>query len=258
MPEKNNHRECLLCKKKGRAFILHYIKCWKCQLIWSPKLLRKKPRVWNKKDFLGYFQNKEYFETVFTRIISLIEQKVKKGKILDIGCSSGMLLNIARNRGWQVFGVENSKWVANYCHKCLKIPVFEGNFEDYQTRIKFDAIIINHTLEHMVNPLSVAKKIKSLLKNNGLLFISVPNIESIMFTFLKGNWPGLQKEQHIWQFNKKSMLKLLNKTGFKVEKIWCETGFTPKAPFLKKFKELTLWFCDQIDKGESMSLFARA
>lgn len=259
MPGRKNDIKCLLCKGEPQLFLNSYVKCLNCGLIRSPGLLKRQPKNWTKKDFAGYFQSREYFDNVFLKIVKHIEDETPKGRMLEIGCSVGMLLTIARKRGWCVYGVETAKWAAKYCRNQLKIPVFSGKFEKMPIpKNKFDVVVINHTLEHLVNPLTVLIKIRKMLRRNGLLFISVPNIKSIMFTVQKEEWPGLQKKQHLWQFNKETLKKLIEKAGFKNTEIWCETGFTPKAPKLKRIKELFLWFCDRIGRGESISLVVRA
>lgn len=255
--EKKKMKKCLFCGLSAKPFIKDYIRCGKCGLIWNRLLSNKVNHNWEKEDFLGYFQMSKYYQKLFSNILSHIEKYKKDGNFLDIGCSVGTLLQIAKKKGFQVYGVESSRWAADYCRKKLKRTVYSGEFEKVRlSQNYYDVVVINHVLEHMVNPLKTLNKIRRILKEKGILLIGVPNIQSIMFTLLRENWPGLQSGMHVWQFNKKTLTKLSQKAGFKVIRVWSETGFTPGAHLLKRLKEIGLSFFDKIGKGEGLLLLA--
>lgn len=247
---------CLICYRKPEVFILDYVRCPGCGLIWTSKGVQTK--VWGKEDFTGYFSSIDYYQYLFSRYVDFIQKYKKKGCFLDIGCSIGTLLSLARKRGFRVYGVERSTWAANYCRKELKMTVYSGEFEKLRLPGNyFDVIVINHVLEHMWDPLNSLKKMHRILKLDGILLVGVPNIESIMFTILGSNWPGLQAKMHVWQFNKKTLTIVVEKSGFRVIKVWSETGFTPHAGWLKKLKEAGLWLFDKPGRGEGLLLIAK-
>jgi 2-polyprenyl-3-methyl-5-hydroxy-6-metoxy-1,4-benzoquinol methylase len=60
------------------------------------------------------------------------------------------------------------------------INVRKGSIEQIKSNEKFDLIILSHVLEHLLNPSVFLKKIKSILSDNGILYIEVPSLEGIL------------------------------------------------------------------------------
>ena len=136
-------------------------------------------------DYQNYHRDQDYmkFESLFRNIFlkrsSMIKSFSKsRGKVLDIGASTGIMLDIFKSEGWKTGGVEPSKSasaVKDKGHKLIK-DIFE---RAKLPKNYFDVIVLNHTLEHMDDPLFVLKKVYSLLKKEGIVFIDVPNFGSL-------------------------------------------------------------------------------
>lgn len=141
----------------------------------------------------------------------------KSGKLLDVGCSTGGFLDNVKDR-WDVFGVEPDKESV----KCLKdkgIPFYNGFFEGFETKDRFDVITLWAVLEHTKNPLEILHKSNKLLKNEGYIVILVPNINSVQAKLFGKYWFHLAIPEHLHHFNLKTLTDILNKSGFKVEKV---------------------------------------
>lgn len=151
--------------------------------------------------------------------------------ILDIGASTGELgFQIKSKTGAKVTGVEISPAMAKEAEKKLDLVVV-GNIEDEVTfnklkGKKFDAIILADVLEHLVNPEKTLSKLTSLLSQDGVVAISIPNIrhfQTFNNLFLRGDWPsndrGLFDKTHLHQFTKKNIVSLLSKANLKVESL---------------------------------------
>jgi 2-polyprenyl-3-methyl-5-hydroxy-6-metoxy-1,4-benzoquinol methylase len=100
------------------------------------------------------------------------------GKLLDIGCSTGVFLNSAIKKGWMVEGVEVSESAGRICKKNTGANVFIGKVEDFQSEHKFDAITAWEVLEHIPYPIDFIGKTKNLLHQGGIMCLSVPNWDS--------------------------------------------------------------------------------
>jgi len=86
--------------------------------------------------------------------LNALKRMKKGGRLLDIGCSAGFFLYEARNKGWDVYGVEPSEWASGYAKEKLGLDkVFRGVFRDagYPDNY-FDAIVLNDTIEHLSDP----------------------------------------------------------------------------------------------------------
>lgn len=175
-------------------------------------------------DYKNYHRDKTYkeeenhFKNIFlTRFLvaNRFLKNKKEKRILDIGTSTGTMLDIFKEHGFETWGVEPSasaniaknkkhKIIKNYFEKA-KIP---SNY--------FDVVIANHTLEHMKNPEKVLEKIHKILKTKGLLLIDVPNAGGLASRILGSKWPYRLPEEHISQFTKESLSKIFSKSGFRV------------------------------------------
>ena len=93
-------------------------------------------------------------------------------KICEIGAFDGLLLNIFKNNGCEVFGYELNDKAREYAKKKYNIDLKPNFLEDNK---KYDIIILSHVIEHFKEPKEILLKIKSMLNDNGFIYIEVPN-----------------------------------------------------------------------------------
>lgn len=166
----------------------------------------------------------------------------KGGQFLDVGCSTGLLLQVAKEKGWEPYGIELSRWAVNET-KRNGLNVFQGEFEEKNvifSDIFFDCVSLNDYLEHSFNPGQVIKICRRLLRKGGLLFINTPNIESFVAKLLGERWWGVI-ETHLYYFSPKTINLLLSQNGFKVVKVKPHRSYFTLNYFLTK-GQLTNFF----------------
>lgn len=120
-----------------------------------------------------------HLEELAHGILSRIErQGATKGRLLDIGCGPGVLLTVARERGWKPQGLELSTDSAERCRAAgldvVTEPLEKAGFVDGS----FDAVVLHHVLEHVPDPNDTLRRCCLLLKSGGILFVAVPNARS--------------------------------------------------------------------------------
>lgn len=169
----------------------------------------------------NYHRDEDYkkfeslFENIFQKRVNLISKFSKKGRVLEIGSATGVMLKLLVKLGWDGLGIEPSGSYMEAKKKGLR--VLNCKFEDIKLpQDYFDLVVLNHTLEHMNNPGQVLKKINDLLKKRGIVFIDVPNFGSLSSKVLGKKWPYLLPLEHKFQFTKESLTKLLNNAGFNI------------------------------------------
>ncbi len=149
-----------------------------------------------------------------------VEKHAKKGEILDIGAGTGYFLSSLKNNAWKVLGFEpekNARKIAKEKHDIELITDFEPLFKEEK---KFDAISMWHVLEHVHELNLYFDYFKKLLKEDGKIFIAVPNYTSFDGEFYKEKWAALDLPKHLWHFSPKSFKVLAEKHGFELEKMY--------------------------------------
>jgi 2-polyprenyl-3-methyl-5-hydroxy-6-metoxy-1,4-benzoquinol methylase len=157
----------------------------------------------------------------------------KTGNLLEIGCGDGRFLKLARDRGWQVAGVELSAQAVNMARQKYGLNVLSGPLEEVAQGLKnlsFDIIIMWGVIEHLQNPLQALKIAKSLLRKGGVLIIYTPNANSIFHRLARGIYfstKGLIKfpmerviiAMHVMYFAPHTLRYAMSKCGLLIKKI---------------------------------------
>ncbi len=194
-------------------------RCKNCGLVYTNPRDKKILTYYRKLSDREYQKEAEGRTIAFKRVFRNIEKYKKTRRLLDIGCATGLFLNVAKKFGWEVYGVEPSKWGVDFAKKEYGLDIFNGTLEEakFQERF-FDVISLLDVLEHVTHPKSLLKRVFSLLKKDGLLCIVTPNIESFIAKLLKEKWWHV-RQAHLFYFSLKTLQNLLSQTGFKAVEI---------------------------------------
>jgi len=174
-------------------------------------------------DKMYYFNPSQVQKEAKRRIKSIVRHK-SKGKLIDVGCGSGYVLDCAKKNGFQVEGVEISKEAANVARTKFDAKVKVGDLLElnYPTECA-DVITMFHVIEHLGKPNEYIKKCKSMLKKGGLFVGIVPNTESNR-SRLFGQKFVFDPPFHFSYFTKETLKKMLEKNGFEVLEIKTRRG----------------------------------
>jgi len=158
--------------------------------------------------------------------LSVIERFARPGKLLDIGCGNGYLLEAAMRRNWVVEGYDVDWKSTQAVSERLGINVHSGDFFSLHLSEDYDLVTMHQVLEHLKDPNRHLKRIRQLTKHGGYLFVAVPNIVSLS-NRVQLFWEkiGLRKKKigkyydtnhHVAYFEPRTLTALLNNHGFKV------------------------------------------
>jgi len=136
----------------------------------------------------------------------------RRGRLLDVGCSYGLLLEVARERGWDVSGVEPSPEAAAVARKRAGADrVWTGYVEDLPNPAEgFDAISMSHVFEHLVDFRPVLAKLAGMLRAGGVLAIQAPQRRSLT-TLRRG--PDHRPIEHPFYWTYKGLAGELRRAG---------------------------------------------
>jgi 2-polyprenyl-3-methyl-5-hydroxy-6-metoxy-1,4-benzoquinol methylase len=170
----------------------------------------------------------DYYAQERSEMLSFIPENISL--LLDVGCSSGAFGKLIKDSrpGCEVWGIEPDPEAAKVADQRLD-KVINGVFQNDNPDIcgqKFDAIVFNDVLEHLVDPLTVLKQATTLLSENGQVIASIPNIlfyNQILQIVFREDWKyqesGILDYTHLRFFTKKSILRMFDKAGLQVTRI---------------------------------------
>ncbi len=173
-----------------------------------------------------------------------IEQHIPVGKniVLEIGCAAGRLGKRLRERNKvdRIIGIELFEPAAREAKKIYD-EVIVGDIESIELNYSnyFDFVICGDVLEHLKEPDAILKKIHGMLKMDGVLIVTIPNIQhySVIFNLLfKGSWEyrdaGIMDKTHLRFFTRKSFSRVLLDNNYSI--IVCQ-GLIPRKSQILNF-----------------------
>ncbi|WP_310994282.1 class I SAM-dependent methyltransferase [Aequorivita marina] len=171
-----------------------------------------------------YYESQEYISHTDEKrgLFSSLYQLVKKwslqkktkliykqnsgvGTLLDVGAGTGEFLKVAKDKGWQVYGMEPNENASKLASE--KGIELESKLDYFQGQ-QFDVISLWHVLEHIPNLDETISKLSDLVKPNGSLIIAVPNFKSYDAKYYNEFWAAFDVPRHLWHFSKDTMQHL--------------------------------------------------
>lgn len=150
---------------------------------------------------------------VSARYLPRLHKDVSR-RVLDVGCGNCSFLWEAQNFGWDVAGCDFDPVVVQAARR-RNYNVRLGGIETWGDRpCYFEAITINHVIEHVPDPCGMLRKACDLLKPGGTLFLETPNIEAVGHEIFGRSWRGLEPPRHLILFSKSALFAALRVAGF--------------------------------------------
>lgn len=198
----------------------------------SPNLIRR-GYEWLSNGYLalkyGYGRNKtSWFQLVTSNLLYLIPDQrarldfsamylpfVSSGRLLEIGCGSGRMLQQFQRLGWQCEGIDlDPEAVRNANRKGLEVHEGELCAQRYPDNY-FDAVVMSHVIEHVYDPKGLLAECRRVLKPSGRLVLVTPNLDSLGHRLYREHWRGLECPRHLHLFTASLLAKVAESVGFR-------------------------------------------
>lgn len=218
---------CAICGDSHPRFLLSHsafriVRCARCGLVFVNPRLRL-PLIESEygPQFDG-FDPKHTGKKLRTarKLICQIERFKKKGRLLEIGCGTGNFLQTALEKNWEVEGTEISDFAVRVVHDKLGIKIHRGPIERLPLQpASFDVVCLFEVIEHLTHPLASMRRVAQLLRPGGLLALSTPNIETLVFKYVGKKYYQYFPTGHLYYFSPLTLKHLLQTAGFEIIEI---------------------------------------
>lgn len=220
MTKDSLHTACINCGSTHISQLPNYeevqlCKCKDCDLVFSQKLIDKKELT----DFYtNLYQRTNYFSPItakrYEELLEEFEPYRKTNKILDVGCGCGFFLEIAKQKGWEVYGTEFAQNVVDECTaKGFNMQL--GSLEDvHLENDTFDVIVSIEVIEHLTDPKATVKEMYRILRPGGCVYITTPNFNSLLRYRLGPKYDVIRFPLHLIYFTPKTLRNLFSEQGF--------------------------------------------
>ncbi|MCX6554500.1 MAG: class I SAM-dependent methyltransferase [Candidatus Aminicenantes bacterium] len=195
------------------------VQCNRCRLLFSNPQLHPGQvlDIYRAVEDPLYQEEAAARERTFARSLLQLHDLAKPpGRLLDVGCYTGVFMKTAAAAGWKVTGVELSAWAAAIAQKESLGPVHASALEDAGLEAaSFDVITLWDVLEHLSRPVAMLENVRRLLKPGGIVAVSTHRVDSFAARILGGRYPFFM-DMHLVHFSKPSLERMLVACGFEV------------------------------------------
>ena len=210
-------RSCPACNRDHCINIFskeggQYVSCLSCRMVYLNP-------VFTDAALTAYYTNNKveqglvvsddftFYEELYNKGLTAAQGRTSVSNILDIGCSTGLFLDIAKSNGWKTYGLElnqiESEISGNKGHKVEKDLLENANFD-----VKFGIISFWDVFEHIKDGAKTLRLAKELLTDDGVILIQIPSSDSIAAKVMQGKCNMFDGLEHVNLYGVNS-LKLL-------------------------------------------------
>lgn len=219
-------RRCPACDSPDHRFLFHksggsYVACDVCKMVYLNPVF--------KDDVLeNYYRNNhqlqgetvagdiEFYSRLYRKGLDAIERQLGgAGRILDVGCSTGSFLDIAKQRGWECHGLELNQAEAKIAqakgHVIQENLLAKAQFTD-----RFDAITLWDVFEHVKDGISFLAEARKFLRPSGVVFAQSPSRDALAARILQAQCNMFDGLEHVNLYGFDSLTKLCDRAGYEV------------------------------------------
>ncbi|MCI0531984.1 MAG: class I SAM-dependent methyltransferase [candidate division Zixibacteria bacterium] len=172
----------------------------------------------------SYFEDEMRVQDKAREALLLVNKYKTSGKLLEVGCAGGLFLREAQKSGFEVAGLDISEEIAREANEKFGLSIQVGDFVNHPLQSEsVDVVCMFDVFEHFINPAAVLRKVKQILKPDGIVLIDIPTTKNALpYRLSTLALKSLNKSRtidsppyHVFEYTPTTLLKLLRKAGLK-------------------------------------------
>ena len=210
----------------------HIVRCAGCGLVYTtPRIVADQLEAlyqdtyWRSPSpkhcgYAHYIEDKGCWFATYRRRLQHIAARMSAGQALDVGCAAGFWTSVLREAGWEAYGVDISAPMIEYARRTFSQDAYYcGSLEEQGfASEQFDLVTLWDVIEHVRDPHRLLHEVNRVLRPGGLLVLETQDVDSLPARLLGKRWHHFKHMEHLFHFSVPTLGKLLDRTGFSVEK----------------------------------------
>jgi SAM-dependent methyltransferase len=192
-------------------------KCERCGTVAQPSLPRGDAllELYRQMRDDHYLDEEAGRRATARRLLDQIGRFAPSGRLLDVGCGHGLLLDEARRLGYEAEGLELSDHAAAYARETLNLEVHARTLADLPEQPRYAVIVLADVIEHLDDPVAAVDHCARLLEPGGVLCVVTPDPASRTAQLAGAGWWGYLPA-HTYLLPRRTLRELLERRGLDV------------------------------------------
>ena len=201
------------------------VQCNSCSIVY----VNPRPHHQKVQDSYGDVEDTRYLEEeqgrieTFSASLDHVRRFCPTGRLLDVGCHVGTFLTLAEQAGFDVAGVEPSRWAAGVARGRIRGSVHNGAVEDAPLpEGGYDVVTLWDVIEHLPDPALDIRAIHAALRPGGIFAVSTMDVDSLFARVAGKRWPWYM-HMHLVYFSRRTLCEMLRREGFEIADVSAHT-----------------------------------
>jgi len=199
----------------------HIVTCRTCGMVYVNPRIVSHPAIsaYSTEQELHYFRaTREGRERAYVSLLSRLPRWCQRPPVpiqslLDIGCGDGVLLELARQYGWQSAGTEIREPLVRMVRESYGYDAIVGSDLHTLPASSYDVVALINVLEHVPEPRVMLRDIARLLRPGGVVLLHVPNLGGLPARLKGPRWHQIEPLGHLCYFTEKTLGAMLHSAG---------------------------------------------
>lgn len=219
-------RVCPVCRASDSREIFKknggtYVCCNQCEMVFLNPVFKDDELMSyyqfnNSNQALAHESESDFYRRIYTAGLEFITKYVAKGNLLDVGCSSGLFLDIAASK-FSSCGIELNRAEVEIArskgHYVWDQQIDQINLEGNE---QFDVITLWDVFEHIKDGKIYLDKLKEKIKDDGIIFMQIPSSDSLAARIMREKCNMFDGLEHVNLYSPKTITQLALNSGYKI------------------------------------------